>query len=376
MIDRRAEKRESEKNKHIITIICVLLAATVAVAIMSWQAMGDLNDVYSDLNKVQYISSSTQRLVSLGQQNQYTEKDIFLVGDNTIKSLEQGGEENISLLGDATYILLANKVIESWRQIEEILLEASKSGDPVDTLNLTLARDAHYNSMTDLSSSIMTYSADLNDQIAQYQIIVLALAFSIAMVMINNLLQTHTELKQSKLLAETAQIDTSTGLYNRSRCQELFKSNQNAMGQKQPAIMVLDLNDLKKTNDTLGHRVGDELIQSFANALKQACNVHVVQPFVGRYGGDEFIVYYDDIAGEEDINFFVKELTYITKEFNDKESRFQISYALGYAYVDKNSGEGLTVRQLFDKADEAMYVNKVALKTERATKENELKEGV
>lgn len=345
------------EKSPLIIVLGILTVITISVSVLFWREMNLLNEAYSDMNQIEFLSSSTQRLISIAQTETFLQKDVFFIGDSTQKALTEHTDSAISVLTDPAMVVLANDVLESWNRIEALLQE-----EPVNTIDLGLARDDHFKSMTNLSNGINSYAKEINEQITQYQIAVLILFFSIAMVMLNNLLRTHTLLKQSETLAKTAQIDTATGLFNRSRCQELFKNNKNTLTKKKPAILVIDLNDLKKTNDTLGHRVGDELIYNFAKVLINACEVHVVPPFIGRYGGDEFLVYYDDIESESDINSYLKEVSFLTEKFNTDETRFQLSYAVGYAYISNESEDHCTTRQLFDKADEAMYKNKVEMK--------------
>ncbi len=365
-------KEKNSKTSAVTVVMLGLVTAILGTAFLFWKDMTILNAVYTDLNNIEHISSSTQRLISMVQSKEHTQKGIFDVADNTQKTLQLNQSNTLSVLNDPTMVILAEEVLSSWSQIEVLLTpEKDEEGNelPLDvtaiSIELGLARDGHFSAMTNLSSEINDYAISISDEITQYQSVVVVLFLTLAILVLSYLLRTHTELKMSQELAETAQIDLATGLYNRSRCQELFKSNNTPSAKKNPAILVLDLNDLKKTNDKLGHRVGDELIQSFATVLKGATNVHITPPFIGRYGGDEFIIYYDDIADEEEIKIYLKELDFYTKEYNEKESRFQISYAVGYSYITSGTEEKLTTRQLFDKADAAMYENKIAGKRER-----------
>lgn len=112
-------------------------------------------------------------------------------------------------------------------------------------------------------------------------------------------MKNRAELLDQQEQARLAMIDTATGLYNRSKCHELFKTTPKGGNGKQQAVIVFDLNDLKKTNDLQGHRMGDELIRSFANLLKSSAEVHHNPPFMGRYGGDEFFIYYEDVKSKK-----------------------------------------------------------------------------
>lgn len=346
---------KSKNNTALWAVVSALVVALLLFAGMFVQDMSKMNSAYADLNSIEYINSSTQRLIRLAITNQDDDKTIFFIDEKSQDTLIPNQKDSLSVMDSVEMVVIATEVLENWNQIEALLREEEPNEN-----SLILAGDNHFRSMTNLSNAVGTYTIELNAGIMQYQAIIMVLLFSLGLVLLNNILRTHTELQQSKSLARTAQIDVATGLYNRSRCQELFKSNSNPATKKQPAILVLDLNDLKKTNDTQGHRVGDELIHSFASVLKDASIVHVVPPFIGRYGGDEFIIFYEDIAGEEDVKIFLKELSFLTEQFNSQENKFQISYAVGYSFVSKESEERLTIRQLFDKADEAMYENKIA----------------
>lgn len=363
MFNRRKEDMEKKKINMSTVSLTIFGSLTLWMALLFWQDMSRLNDAYADIMQIEAISSTTQRQINMARDNEHLLRDVFVIRETTENALTVNGSDTISLIEDATIAVLAHEVYQQWLHIEEIIsvnwnLAEGESIQELDFISLKLARDGHFKAMTDLSNGIAAYTNDLNDNIGKYQFSIAVFVFLIIMTLVNRGLQTRAELSVSKELAEKAQIDAATGLYNRSRCQEIFKGTQGISDQRQPAIAVLDLNDLKKTNDKMGHRVGDELIHTFAGILKDASGVHTVPPFMGRYGGDEFVVYYEDIQSEDEVKSFLKELEFLTKEFNEQESRFQVSYAVGYAYMDANSTEKLTARQLFDKADEAMYKNK------------------
>ncbi len=352
-----------KKNTPVTILLGVLVGITIFTSMLFWRDSNQLSDAYADIMQVEAISSNTQRQINIATTDSPSVRDVFVINESTVNALSIDGTEKISLMSDSGIALLANEVLVQWYTIEELLsvnwnLAEGEDVQALDLNSLGLARDAHFKAMTDLSNGISEHTHDLNSKISQHQLVITSLLFLITMVLINNGLQTRAELMINRELAQKAQIDTATGLYNRSRCQELFKGNQPVSEQRNPAIMVLDLNDLKKTNDKLGHRVGDELIYAFAIILKKACAIHTIAPFIGRYGGDEFIVYYEDVQNEDELKLYLKELNFLTEEHNEKETRFQVSYAVGYSFISKNSEEKLTARQLFDKADEAMYINK------------------
>lgn len=349
---------EVQTRKSWVTVlISILMIILFGMTFQFWKAMNDLHNTYSDLNQMESIGSLTQRLISFGVLDKQSEKDIFYIGDTTEKALMPQGEDALTVLHDPDMLRMATDVLESWYWIKSLL-----ESEEHNLIDIELARELHFKTVTTFTLAIKEEADSFNEKATRYQVTVFSIFFAMAMIMLNSLFCTQAALKQSKLLAKTAQIDLATGLYNRSKCQELFKSTQNLSDTKHPGLLVLDINDLKKTNDHLGYRCGDELIASFSDVLKNACDVHMSPHFVARYGGDEFVVYYDNVSSEDEIQTYIKELTYLTEQFNENETRFQISYAVGYAFMKKGNEEQLTVRQLFDKADAAMYENKLARK--------------
>jgi diguanylate cyclase (GGDEF)-like protein len=92
-----------------------------------------------------------------------------------------------------------------------------------------------------------------------------------------------------------AYFDTLTELPNRQRCietaEQLFE--QAAQAQECVAVISLDLNSLKRVNDTFGHAIGDAVLRAFAARLAQTIGRFgplADRHIIGRFGGDEFVV--------------------------------------------------------------------------------------
>ena len=160
--------------------------------------------------------------------------------------------------------------------------------------------------------------------------------------------------RKNKILEQKAYIDLHTGLPNKSRCEEIFHDMRAIKGEV--ACIIFDLNNLKITNDTLGHSVGDQLIMNFARLLR---NVVPMKNFVGRYGGDEFVVVICDTSKEE-VENILNQLQEEVYQFNRYGRNETISYAYGWAF--SKDCTDCTLRVLFDKADHYMYENKRAKK--------------
>ena len=127
------------------------------------------------------------------------------------------------------------------------------------------------------------------------------------------------------------------------------------------AIMTLDLNYLKKVNDTLGHEEGDNYIQTAANILKAAVGENGE---TYRTGGDEFLAI---IYGEDPETVYqsvVKDLNNRIDEFNKTENKpIKLSFAYGHAICTSNQNYSIHDSERI--ADKEMYACKHAMKAER-----------
>lgn len=173
---------------------------------------------------------------------------------------------------------------------------------------------------------------------------------------------------QRAVLEQMAYMDELTGLGNRRMCEKkLTELEEKEMSSDSVyAIVSLDLNFLKRTNDTYGHKKGDELIKSFSDVLS---NVFSLYGTVTRTGGDEFVVILDDIT-EEKVKSLLAQMLEQMEEKNKSASDVILSTAYGYAMKgeipskqEKTEKIKLKVvdigpRAVYRIADDRMYENK------------------
>ena len=150
-----------------------------------------------------------------------------------------------------------------------------------------------------------------------------------------------------------ATIDVLTGVKNKYSYQEAETQMNRRIAEKtQPAfaMIVLDVNDLKKVNDTLGHQAGDQYL---CDACRFVCRTFKHSP-VFRIGGDEFAV----IAQGHDYEH-AGELTATIEEYNlDHVRNGGIVIACGMSEFRDDPD----VASVFRRADKAMYADKQRLK--------------
>lgn len=153
-----------------------------------------------------------------------------------------------------------------------------------------------------------------------------------------------------------AEIDALTGIKNKNAYKEREElMNRRIMEGRQPefAIIVLDVNDLKKINDTLGHEAGDKCI---CDACEVICRTFKRSP-VFRVGGDEFVV----ISQDEDYERTDELVDVIAKHNESAIANGGIVIACGMSRFDADED----VISVFNRADKVMYENKNYLKEKK-----------
>ena len=171
--------------------------------------------------------------------------------------------------------------------------------------------------------------------------------------------QVRQEEEYSRRLAQArieANIDALTGVKNRN-AYRVYEERLNAQIEMNRApgfsIVILDVNDLKKVNDTEGHKAGDQYLR---DACRIICTTFKRSP-VFRVGGDEFAV-----LSQGDDYERIDELVEMMNAHNDDAiENGGIVIALGMARYE---GEE-KVAPVYERADQTMYENKSSLKAKK-----------
>ncbi|TAL63955.1 MAG: bifunctional diguanylate cyclase/phosphodiesterase, partial [Legionella sp.] len=116
------------------------------------------------------------------------------------------------------------------------------------------------------------------------------------------------------------------------------------------AVVFMDINNFKMINDSLGHQAGNELLKIFANRLKNSIGP---QDFVGRIGGDEFIIIFPNLTYKSDVEPIIKKIVDILQEkiqINDRAFILKSSIGVSFFPCDSEKTD-----KLIAFADMAMY---------------------
>ncbi len=146
----------------------------------------------------------------------------------------------------------------------------------------------------------------------------------------------------------TSEHDALTGLYNKGKYLSMLDK-----GFGNPysiAIFNMDVNFLKRANDTYGHEEGDLLIKRTANSIRK---VEREEVFGFRIGGDEFMMIARNISLEQ-AGRLRREWEKAVESQNGPEYNVELVVSCGMTY-----GEGeYSLQELLNKADERMYIDK------------------
>jgi diguanylate cyclase (GGDEF)-like protein len=148
-----------------------------------------------------------------------------------------------------------------------------------------------------------------------------------------------------EILRSAAERDSLTGLQNRYAFESAVIGSESE--ERPIGIALFDVNYLKRTNDTLGHTAGDELLRNAAYCIRK-CFSQGDGNNLFRYGGDEFAAIMKDIS-EEDMEALMKKFRLVQQERG-------ISVSAGYAFAQ--SAAGVDLKEMIGLADDRMYDQK------------------
>lgn len=147
---------------------------------------------------------------------------------------------------------------------------------------------------------------------------------------------------------ENGLLDSLTGTYNHlafeNKCTSLIRQKGTKL-----LFVMLDVDDFKIVNDTLGHNVGDRVLSQTGQVLKEAVGANGI---VGRLGGDEFAAIVFGLEDSDAVDEFCVKLSGRLKNII-----FDMEYSASIGMTTGDDRE-LTFKDLYYEADQAMYYSK------------------
>ena len=220
--------------------------------------------------------------------------------------------------------------------------------DPTSYSGLSIAS---FVTQSYLDNEIQTTYGDMESILIR--VAVAMVAFFIAILAIH-LANKAVNTRHSQTLQEKAETDLLTGLLNKmSTEQKVADYLADARTKNQSAILFLiDIDNFKKVNDTMGHAFGDELLAGLGLGLS---TLFRATDIVGRIGGDEFLVLMRNVNPDEETK--KREADKLLNFFRDFKVGEYVQYrctaSIGGAVFSQDGGD-----ELYKAADTAMYESK------------------
>lgn len=160
--------------------------------------------------------------------------------------------------------------------------------------------------------------------------------------------------RETQKLIDKSQKDLLTNIYNKITTQNLIKSTIEEDGESMHALIIIDIDNFKGINDTLGHIYGDTVLKDLSSNMKKLFRTSDI---LGRIGGDEFIVFLKNI---EDDSLVKEKAQCICDVFHStflgKDGKYKVSGSIGISLYPK---DGTTYEELYSNADKALYESKL-----------------
>jgi diguanylate cyclase (GGDEF)-like protein len=171
----------------------------------------------------------------------------------------------------------------------------------------------------------------------------------LAVQLVGKIVDIHRQKQSMQRLIRQADSEPLTGLLNRGAMErniKAFLAGEGLGGRH--ALIMLDFDNFKAVNDTLGHAKGDHLLVSFANGMR-----HLFRSgdYLSRIGGDEYMIFIkhtmDDIVALDKAEALREVMAELSRKIG-----IPVSISVGIAMYDR---DGETFEKLYKAADEALY---------------------
>lgn len=156
--------------------------------------------------------------------------------------------------------------------------------------------------------------------------------------------------ENSKVLQEKADTDLLTGLNNKLATEHKIKEYMKENPDELAMMFLLDIDNFKKINDTMGHAFGDEVLRTLGKSIK--ANFRVTD-IIGRTGGDEFTIFLKALKDDEAALREAQKLIGFFRNFQVGEYvKYSATASIGAAVFPAH---GKDFETLYKAADQALY---------------------
>lgn len=276
-----------------------------------------------------------------------------------------GGIEDITvqLVEENNVIIYSSDDTQKGEKLSEDIAQTIAERTSVtimDNKNLVTVKECGDNWQVVCSAPTKIILKEKND--VTYYIVVTAMVASIlaaafSIIIMSRIISPVNDIVDT--LADEASTDLLTGILNKRTFEKkVEEALRRSDGERKKAVILIDLDNFKGVNDTLGHAYGDKVLAGVGDILKR---VFHVDDYLGRLGGDEFCVYLNisDIQQGNYLAHIEEKCTELSREFSHnytgENNNYKISASIGVAVFPVH---GDSFADLYKCADKALYNSK------------------
>lgn len=192
---------------------------------------------------------------------------------------------------------------------------------------------------------------DVDGNIQWYKMIVYIVddPSNITKRLIGKIVNVHQEMENQLRMQEKVERDPLTGLYNRDGLEKHFEITISDWAKiKNMCLGVVDFDDFKKVNDTLGHAGGDKALKLLAEKFGV---LPIERSLTARYGGDEFIVCLYGMNKSQMERYLENLVENMDCDLEYQSQKHHVSISLGVVYTEEKTD----MTTLFKLADKVLY---------------------
>lgn len=180
--------------------------------------------------------------------------------------------------------------------------------------------------------------------------LIAAIFVFIFLIVVVNIIGKIRNNEKKKELEDKADTDLLTGLTNKLATERKIKDYMAQNPNSQSMLFILDVDNFKKINDTMGHAFGDEVLRSLG---QQITAIFRATDIIGRVGGDEFMIFLKGISDEDSVRKEAKKVENFFRNFKAGEYvKYAATASIGVAIFPQ---EGNDFESLYKAADQGLY---------------------
>ncbi len=343
-----------EKSSYIYTESNNSDNEALAKAIIVVERVGSGKDAYYFL-----MFYSMDRFKSLMSKSDFDSNSFLTVVDSEGKVLGAAGAVNSKLLKDGNLLeAIRPENAEQARTIKNRLDNGSRGTTAVTvqgescTLAYVPFGENHWEVILGVSQGYVDKQISLQWENTKDMLtyLIIAIFVFICLVVGINIVSKIRNNEKKKELENKADTDLLTGLTNKLATERKIKAYMQQHPNSQSMLFILDIDNFKKINDTMGHAFGDEVLRSLG---QQIGAIFRATDIIGRVGGDEFMIFLKGVSDKDAVRKEAKKVEQFFKNFQAGEYvKYAATASIGVAIFPQ---EGNDFETLYKAADQGLY---------------------